>query len=340
VTLFSTAAMSRVSSCRLQVRRRTDDLSVHRPTSRPRDVLALLAAVEIDAADLDIRAKAFQRFQTVLRLPVVPFDDMTELRTDLAAKRRVWQATQDWLRATDEWFAMSLSDTDVAAISLRVTQFAKVAMACERELPGNAVVAALRDRLAAFRGALPVIVDLRCDALKPRHWDEIHNVLGFNIRGDPNVTVGVIIRRGATRFVQQLARIAGEASAEGQLEVSLNAVLELWAAQEFTLVNYHGSRESLILGDLSEVEAALDESLMELTTLLGSRYITHLRGAVEACQARLLLLDDVCAELMIVQRHWVYLEQVVGYRALRVVAMLLAPLPAPSVFLLMFFHPS
>jgi dynein heavy chain, axonemal len=273
-------------------------------------VLALLAAVETDAIELDARAKAFQRFQNVLRLPVVPFDDMVELRADLAAKRRVWQATQDWLRATDEWFATSLIDTDVAAVSARVAQFARVAMACERELPGNPVVAALRDRLAAFRAALPVIVDLRCEALKPRHWDEIHSVLGFSIRGDASVTVGAIIRKGATRFVQQLARIAGEASAEGQLEVSLNAVLELWATQEFTLVNYRGSRESLILGDISEVEAALDESLVELTTLLGSRYITHLRGAVEACQARLLLVDDVCTELVIVQRHWVYLEQV------------------------------
>ena len=68
--------------------------------------------------------------------------------------------------------------------------------------------------------------------------------------------------------------------------------------------------DSLILGDLSEVESALDESLVELTTLLGSRYITHLRPAVEAFQTRLTLLDDICAELIVVQRHWVYLEQV------------------------------
>jgi len=48
---------------------------------------------------------------------------------------------------------------------------------------------------------------------------------------------------------------------------------------------------------------------VELTTLLGSRYVTHLRPAVEAFQAKLMLLDDICGELITVQRHWVYLEQ-------------------------------
>jgi len=156
----------------------------------------------------------------------VPFDDMAELRADLNAKRRIWQTTHDWLAATDGWFALSLADTDVVAIGERVAQFARTALACERDLPGNPVVAALRERLAAFRAALPVIVDLRCAALKQRHWDEIQGVLGFAIKGDPAMTIGTIIRRGATRFKQQVARISGEATAESQLEVSLSGVTE------------------------------------------------------------------------------------------------------------------
>lgn len=216
---------------------------MHRPASRPREVLALLAAVDADATELDAKAKSFQRYQAVLKLPIVPFDDMAELRADLNAKRHVWQTTHEWLVATDAWFATTLIDTDVAAISARVAHFARAALACERELPGNPVVAALRDRLAAFRAALPVIVDLRCAALKQRHWDEIQGVLGFAIKGDPSVTVGTIIRRGATRFGGALARISGEATAESQLEVSLSGVTNVWTSLEFTLISFHGSRE-------------------------------------------------------------------------------------------------
>ena len=236
------AAVPKLRSAIAEVRRRTDDLSVHRPASRPKDVLALLAAVDADATELDAKAKSFQRYQAVLKLPVVPFDDMAELRTDLNAKRHIWQTTQDWLASTDAWFATSLAETDVVAIGGRVTQFARAALACERELPGNPVVAALRERLAAFRAALPIVVDLRCAALKQRHWDEIQGVLGFAIKGDPTVTVGMVIRRGATRFGQQLARIAGEATAESQLEVSLAGVMSVWASLEFTLLNFRGSR--------------------------------------------------------------------------------------------------
>ena len=80
---------------------------------------------------------------------------MAELHTNLNVKRHIWQTTQDWLAATDAWLDTLLAETDVVAIGGRVMQFARAVLLYKRELPANPVVAALRERLAAFNAASP-----------------------------------------------------------------------------------------------------------------------------------------------------------------------------------------
>lgn len=52
----------------------------------------------------------------------------------------------------------------------------------DRTLHGNMVVAKLKAAVSDFKSTLPVIVNLRCTALKRRHWSQIHKLLGYEIK--------------------------------------------------------------------------------------------------------------------------------------------------------------
>eukprot|EP00952_Eustigmatos_sp_NYUAD-ZCMA_P003939 17248-Eustigmatos_ZCMA.PRE.1 len=45
-------------------------------------------------------------------------------------------------------------------------------------LPGNPVVPALKAKVDEFSPVLPVVVNLRNNSLKDRHWSQIHTLIG------------------------------------------------------------------------------------------------------------------------------------------------------------------
>lgn len=44
-----------------------------------------------------------------------------------------------------------------------------------------------------FSPVLPVVVNLRNQGLQERHWEQIHELIGFEIKGRPEITLGELI---------------------------------------------------------------------------------------------------------------------------------------------------
>jgi hypothetical protein len=62
------------------------------------------------------------------------------------------------------------------------------------------------------------VVNLRNNNLQERHWDEIHSLLGFEIKGDKNFTLGDLVNEGVTAHADQITVIATNATQESVLE--------------------------------------------------------------------------------------------------------------------------
>ena len=65
---------------------------------------------------------------------------------------------------------------------------------------------------------------------------------------------------------------------------------------------YKDVKDLYILGDVSELIAALDESLVTVNTVLGSRYVGGIRDFVEGWRKNLILFQDTLDEWLACQR--------------------------------------
>lgn len=76
-----------------------------------------------------------------------------------------------------------------------------MANVCERELPRNDVVAALKRDVHEFKPSVPVVRALRNPALLDTHWRLVREVLGRTAEWDENyphsVTLGWLVKLGA-----------------------------------------------------------------------------------------------------------------------------------------------
>ena len=87
-------------------------------------------------------------------------------------------------------------------------------------------------------------------------------------------------------------------------------VAAAWETTELVVMPYKDVKDLYILGDVSELIASLDESLVTVNTVLGSRYVGGIRDFVETWRKNLILFQDTLDEWLACQRAWMYLETI------------------------------
>ena len=175
------------------------------------------------------------------------------------------------LNSTQLFSPLLCPQVDTAELEKVVSQYSKMAYRCSKGLPGNPCVPRLKDEVDKFAPVLPVVVDLRNDSLKQRHWDQIHGLIGFTIQGDDGFTLGSLIERGVTKFSEEITSIATSAQQEAVLEGMMAKVEKTWEPAVLDIKPYKDVKDLYILGDTIEVVAALDDSLVTVNTVLASR---------------------------------------------------------------------
>ena len=164
-----------------------------------------------------------------------------------------------------------------------------------------------------MNSVLPVVGALRNPCLKDRHWEKITSLVGVNIPHleDP-LTLGGIIDRGIPIYQEEIETIATSAQQESILEELMAKVTGIWDIMNLDVKPYKEVKDLYILGDTSEVIASLDDSLVTINTVLGSRYVAGIRSFVDAWRAKLMLFQETIDEWLNCQRAWMYLATIFG----------------------------
>ncbi|EQC31947.1 hypothetical protein SDRG_10462 [Saprolegnia diclina VS20] len=274
------------------------------------EVLTHLQGIDGRLQESESIGAKYIEFQKVLGLAQSSFQDLDELRADLEVKKLLWTTVQAWAAASEAWRDTLLSDVNVPDVDERVNSFYKTTLACERGLPGNAVVRQLRETVESFKDALPIVADLRCLHLRPRHWAAISAVLHFDVLADPSLTLGRFVSMHLHASAPAVNRIATEATQEATLEATLARINGLWAELSFDVKCHNDRRDVYVLGPTDDIASALEESLVSMSTVLASRFVEPVRDEALALHRRLVLFQETLDEWLTCQREWIYLESI------------------------------
>lgn len=295
-----------------EVRERLDSPIVSSIEEKPDNVIVFLGQQSDALATIRRRSDKLAEYQAELGQDVDEYDTLDEVSSDLDLKVRLWRGLKEWGVLTSSWVVTPLSDIDAVELETHVQTYVKTVHQASRGIPGNPVVPKLKESVDRFAPVLPVVKDLRNIALQERHWTAIHDLLGFEIKGDDAFTLGDVIDKGVTSHHKELTTISTNATQEAVLEEMMSKVSSLWESAEFEVKEYKDIKDLYILGDVSENIAALDESLVTVNTVLGSRYVSGIRPFVEKWRKDLILFQDTLDEWLACQRAWMYLESIFG----------------------------
>jgi len=292
------------------LREQLDTSLVAQVDEEPEKVLAYLEKIESQLVSLKNRADKLQEYQGILGQNVEEYDVLLEATTDMNLKLRLWRGVRDWEGLMGRWIGTQLKDVDANELEKQVNLYNKTVFLAGKGLPGNPVVPSLKAKVDEFSPVLPVVVNLRNESLKERHWNQIHSLIGFAIQGDDTFTLGKLIEKHVTDYAENITSIATSAVQESVLEGMMDKVERIWKTTEFEAKPYKDTKDLYILGDVSDIIVNLDDSLVTINTVLGSRYVAGIRDMVESWRRKLMLFQETLDEWIQCQRTWMYLETI------------------------------
>ncbi|KAE8995811.1 hypothetical protein PF011_g16165 [Phytophthora fragariae] len=238
------------------------------------DIIGYLTRVEADIIQLETEVKLHFQYEKTLGLPQsTAFEELDDLKADLALKIDMWKMFQEWRGVVSVWEKQRFpEEIDFTTIVDRVEHFYNQITQWEQRLSEGMgpLCVHLKSCVEEYRVTMPILTDLRCPSFEERHYNQLRELLGFGIRhlgssrtsmNAPVLTLGELVQMHLSPFGSQINRIATEAAQERLLKDMLSKIIVLWERLEFDVKPHKESKEYYVLASLEAIYTTLEESL-------------------------------------------------------------------------------
>mmetsp|Transcript_44339 Transcript_44339/g.86753 ORF Transcript_44339/g.86753 Transcript_44339/m.86753 type:complete len:4144 (+) Transcript_44339:98-12529(+) len=256
------------------------------------------------------KATRFKYYQDVLQVEVHTYDDLPDTSQDMDVKLGLWKGLKEWDAMSVNWTQTKFNDVEPEEITNQVNIYNKIYSKAKRLLENNPVVPILRKKISHFQETMPIVTDLRNPNLQEHHWAEINSLLNYDVQADEEFSLGKLIELDAMQHRMAIQAISTKAGQESALRELLGKVEATWADLNLEIKSHKGQKDVYIMGGLDEIIAALDESLVTVNTIMGSRFVEPIREIVVEWNRKLILFQETLDEWMACQRSWMYLETI------------------------------
>jgi dynein heavy chain len=154
---------------------------------------------------------------------------------------------------------------------------------------------------------LPLIGELRNDAMRERHWDIIRKLVGTDFKVDESLLLRDIYEMNLNQFAEDVEECTDQARQEAKMEKTLEKLKGTWSGVKFEFSQFKDT-EFMLAKLIEEDFEALEEDQTKVTAMLGSRYLATFEDEVNLWNKNLELINSVVSSLREVQQSWGYLE--------------------------------
>lgn len=106
----------------------------------------------------------------------------------------------------------------------------------------------MKKQIDSFKPYVPLAVYLRKEGMKDRHWDQISEQVGFDIRPTEDFTLTTVIDKGMLEHVDLCEEVGERAYKEFHIEKSLAKMKADWEDQNFILPQFKSTSTCYITG--------------------------------------------------------------------------------------------
>ncbi|KAL0488326.1 dynein heavy chain [Acrasis kona] len=274
-------------------------------------VIKYLTDLKNSMDDAARRSKELANYQEMFKITPESIDEIEQAEHEVHLKLKLWSSLQQWTDLVHDWRTTMFENIVTDTIKSQIDYYTLICLQVQKEINDNPVVPKLNKMVDEWRNILPVITDLKNNALKPRHWRLLDGIIDRNLSNENGkFELSVLFelnvldpekRRGIEEISQQ-------ASNEASLEELLKTIKDHWDTTTFDIVSHKEVMN--IIGSVDDIITQLEDDRITVSTILSSRYVAAIKQQVEKWEEELKLIHDTIKEMITCQRKWLYLESV------------------------------
>ncbi|KAM9343831.1 dynein axonemal heavy chain 12-like [Pholidichthys leucotaenia] len=179
----------------------------------------------------------------------------------------------------------------------------------EQESPTVTLCSTVMEQIKKFKDHINVVSILCNPGLRARHWNQMSNIVGYDLTPDSGTTLRKVLKQNLTPYLEQFESISAAASKEFSLEKAMQTMVHTWDSISFNHQPYRETGVS-ILTALDDIQMMLDDQIVKTQTMRGSPFIKPLEKEIKLWEERLLHIQETIDEWLKVQAQWLYLEPI------------------------------
>ncbi|XP_055461995.1 dynein axonemal heavy chain 10 [Psammomys obesus] len=272
----------------------------------------LLGSFEKELARHEKNRQGLANAEKLFDLPITMYPELIKVQKEMSGLRMIYNLYEGLKAAKEEWSQTLWINLNVQYLQDGIEGFLRGLRKLPRQVRSLTVAFHLETKMKAFKDSLPLLLDLKHEALRERHWKELMEKTGVFFEMTETFTLENMFAMELHKHTEVLNVIVTAAIKEVAIEKAVKEILDTWENMKFTVVKYYkGTQErGYILGSVDDVIQCLDDNTVNLQSISGSRFVGPFLQTVHKWEKTLSLIGEVIEIWMLVQRKWMYLESI------------------------------
>ncbi|XP_059164025.1 dynein axonemal heavy chain 7-like isoform X1 [Physella acuta] len=270
---------------------------------------ALDSKLQIAADKID----AFNTEEEAFGWDVTTYPQRMNIINNLKPYQQLYELTVDFNTKHKDWMDGPMNGVDPDVVDQEVGNFWRSLYKLEKtfdSVPAAKKIASkVKVKVEEFKDHMPLIQTLFNPGLRERHWAQISEIVGYNMRPDDSYCLSKLVDMNLDPFIPKFESISESASKEFSLEKAMQSMKKEWAPFEFVVIPYRETGTS-ILSSIDDIQQLLDDHIVKTQTMRGSPFIKPFEQEIKEWEGKLMLLQDILDEWLKVQATWLYLEPI------------------------------
>jgi len=278
--------------------------------SGPFQAYAALNTSYAELMKLELEAEEMSAKERMLGLPALTFtDSLTQCGIDVLVLKQVWDTVAVVLAQLQAWRRTRLTTVDMTAVMMRTKEMEQELQHIDVAAHKWPVYQELVDHTRNFANSLPLVDELRNDAMRDRHWAELMKVTRKKFVITEDFTLGDILQLNLHTTAREVRDIVQQAIKDFGVEKFLAKLEASWKDVNFAF-GLHVKKSVPLLKPVDRIRDVLEEGQVGLQTIGGGKGIPHFEDQISEWMTALTTIETVLALWTEVQKSWCSLENI------------------------------
>jgi dynein heavy chain len=268
--------------------------------------------------DLREREEAMKFGEDIFGMEHQSYPELSFVEKQSELLEDIWNVKEEWDAEWEIWKAQKFADLEIQEMDDKAGYFQDKLKSFDRETRSWGIYDYLKNKIESFRQTMPLIMDLRSEAMRPRHWKDLrHRVKeDFDEKSD-EFTLEKVFDLGLNQHAAFISELAENAAKELKIERQLEKIRYTWEEDHNKTdlilskeISKGTGEEYYKIATAENIYSVIEEHVVILSNHKSGAFYKKFEEQIDKWEENLSQISEIIELLMIVQSKWGYLESI------------------------------